>query len=199
MTTRRFILLFFVTSIANASTMHMVLQKTIFRVNAALVDMNFDNKTTESLQALTKQPYSEALENEVVKIIYGAAEAKVTLLFERSASQSRFLSEIESDMKCALKSGEVTQVEYQGIMDKIIQKFSPLKERGLKKGDQLTYQVQGDKVTTTFRAGEEQSIVSQTDVGRVPRQSVLSSYFAKCSEFREKLVRSLFERNASTQ
>jgi hypothetical protein len=71
--------------------------------------------------------------------------------------------------------------------------FDFLGERGIWEGDEVFYRIQGDTLRTIYRSADERILLDQTDVGPASRLSVLGSYFVEGSDFREGLIKSLFE------
>jgi hypothetical protein len=56
----------------------------------------------------------------------------------------------------------------------------------------MFYRIRGDTLHTVFRSAEGENLLDQVDVGPERRLFVLGGYFAPNSDFREKLVKSLF-------
>jgi hypothetical protein len=128
-----------------------------------------------------------------LEIIRRAKEAHISTRFHWGLSYDRFMGEIRNSMTCALKSGIITAAEAQRVNENAPQWFSPLKDRGFKDGDRLTYDIGVDKTRTVYMDSDGKILVDLLEQGEVPHRSVLGNYFAPCSDFREDLLRSLFE------
>ena len=67
-----------------------------------------------------------------------------------------------------------------------------IKERGYERGDRLLYRVRADSVRIVV-SEKGKIYVDTTDVGKDAPRIVMASYFAPRSDFREPLLRSLFD------
>jgi hypothetical protein len=71
--------------------------------------------------------------------------------------------------------------------------FAAIKERGYEHGDRLLYRVRADSVRMVVVSEKGKIYVDTTDVGKDAPRVVMASYFAPRSDFREPLLRSLFD------
>ena len=68
-----------------------------------------------------------------------------------------------------------------------------LRERGFERGDRLLYRVRASSLRSVVVNEKGKILVDQTDPGRESGRVVMASYFAPNNDFREPLLRSLFD------
>jgi hypothetical protein len=71
--------------------------------------------------------------------------------------------------------------------------FAPLHDRGYQKADRLLYEVGPDSLRTVVQAADGRVLIDRLEREQDTRRVVLASYFAPKSDFREPLLRSLWE------
>jgi hypothetical protein len=170
----------------------MKLEKSIFKVDVLEVSIRVDEPTRNSFRNSAQESNSfDQLASRVEHAAYDAKSAQVTVLFLRSIDFQRFTKEIRSNARCALRERAIDAAEFHRVDSHLESWFSALKARGVKKGDQLVYQILPQGLHTSYRTVEGQELVNQTDPGDPPKRSVLGGFLASCSEFRNGLVRSL--------
>lgn len=176
------------------SSMHMILKRTFLQVRAAQVDVRFDKATQSALKAIAAgQPYSDALADQVAKAVMGSQEFTIQMRFLRDVGFGEFVSGTRDNVACALKSGMISESEYQRVASGTPQWFAPVQKREFKEGDQVIYSFKGGTLTTLVRSSSGAILVKRTETGPDPRRTLLASYFAPCSDFREELIHSLFQ------
>jgi hypothetical protein len=78
------------------------------------------------------------------------------------------------------------------VRDGLARWFAPLKKRGIREGDRFAYRGRPAGLYTLVVDHEGEKLLDLTQEGSEPKRTMLASYFAPGSDFREPLVRSLF-------
>lgn len=181
------------------STMHMLLEKTIFSVDVLTLDVRVDPATAAEIgRALAgaEEP-DEETESAVARAALEADELVGRIEFQRGVSLGQFLDAVDDDMRKAVDVGWLEPAAYRSVRDGLPKWFSFVGERGgIRDGDRLSYYVRGDTLRTVFSTPDGEILLDQTDVGRQHVVALVGAWFAPGSSFREKLVESLFDRYA---
>lgn len=175
--------------------MHMLLEKTIFKVDVLTVDVWFGDADAQRIEALfSEQERGRELERTIAEVAIHSRDAYVRLVFVRdNVSLDQFVDGIRDDLGKVPEAGIITETDYEEISANLPVWFGFLKERRIRKGDEIRYRVSGDTLRTQYVGVEGDVLLDQTDVGAVNRLSVMGSYFVEKSSFREKLIRSLVQ------
>jgi hypothetical protein len=178
------------------SYMHMLFQKTFLRINVATIEVRVDQPAQARLAALAQgQKYSDALAQQLAGAAIGAQRAVVEMKFKRDIGLDRWIGVVRENLEQARKAGLISPDLERRVGQGLPQWFSPLKERGYRKGDRLVYGVEPDSLRTVVVSVAGQVFVDRLEKEQGTRKVVLASYFAPGSEFREALLKSLFEGN----
>lgn len=173
--------------------MHMLLEKTIFKVDVLTLDVRLGPLETARLDSLLAgREFSADLANSVAAVALDSRNVWARIVFQRGVSLDQFLGGVRDNLRRAEEAGIVTHEEYETIVASLPRWYSFLSDRRIRSGDQMFYRIRGDTLHTVFRSAEGEKLLDQVDVGPERRLSVLGGYFAPNSDFREKLVKSLF-------
>ncbi len=179
------------------SDMEMLFEKTIFQVNVARVRVRVDRKSALRLKDLMEghgsPEFTDGIADQVAEIVLQAPDAWVHMEFMRGASLGQFMSGIRRNMERAVKAGFVTQPHFERVSRQLPIWYAFLEERGVRDGDVGFYRIHADSLRTVFADGDGEVFLDQVDFDPPARYMVLGSYFARGSDFREKLVKSLLE------
>jgi len=176
------------------ASMHMLLQKTILNINVADIDARFDPQTQSRFaQLATGKPYTPDLGHQLALAAIDARHAIVQMQFKRDIPLNRWIGVVKDGLEQARKAGLITHDVEQRVGDSLPQWFGALKDRGYEKGDRLIYAVTPDAVRSVVVSPAGQVLVDRTEPGHEGRRVVLGSFFATGSEFREPLLKSMFE------
>jgi hypothetical protein len=174
------------------SYMHMLLQKTLLKINVATIEVRVDKATQARLAAVSGgQAYSDALAQQLANVVIAAQRAVVQMQFKRDISLSRWMGVVRENLEQARKAGLVNADLEKKVGQGLPEWFAALKARGYEKGDRLIYAVGPDSLRTVVVAANGQVFVDRLEHEQGTRWVVLASYFAYGSEFREPLLRSL--------
>ena len=178
------------------SYMHMLLQKTIFRVNVATIEVRVDKAAQGRLAGLARgQAYSDGLAQQLASVLIGAGHAVVQMKFKRDVSLDRWVGVVRDNLEEARKAGLIPADLEKRVSQGLPQWFGALKKRGYEKGDRLIYAVAPDSLRTVVVSTSGQVLVDRMEREQGARRVVMASYFAPGSDFREPLLRSLFGAN----
>jgi len=174
--------------------MHMLLQKTLLNINVADIDARFDAQTQSRFaQLATGKAYSPDLGHQLALAAIDARHAVVQMQFKRDIPLNRWIGVVKDNLEQARKAGLITRDVEQRVGDSLSQWFGALKDRGYEKGDRLIYAVTPEAVRSVVVSTGGQVLVDRTEPGPEGRRVVLGSFFATGSEFREPLLKSMFE------
>jgi hypothetical protein len=176
------------------AAMHMLLQKTVLNINVATIDVRFDRGTQSKFaQIATGKPYSPELGHQLALAAIEAKHAVVVMEFKRDIPLNRWIGVVKDSLEEARKAGLITRDAEKTVGDSLAGWFGALKDRGYVKDDRLIYAVMPDSVRSVVVSKSGQVLVDRVDPGHPGRRVVLGSYFATGSEFREPLLKSMFE------
>ncbi|HEY4183485.1 MAG TPA: hypothetical protein VGP07_00385 [Polyangia bacterium] len=176
------------------ASMHMILKKTILRINIATIDVRFDKPTQGRFAELARnQKYSDPLAQQLAQVAIGAPNAVVQMQFKHDVSLDRWMDVVRDNVKQAREAGLITAQLEQQVSQGLPQWFAPLRERGYEKGDRLLYAVSPEGLHTAVASLDGKVLIDRMDKEHGTKQVVLASYFASGSEFREPLIKSLLE------
>lgn len=176
------------------SEMSMLHEKTFLKVDVLEMKIEFGEETASKFQELIKKEAalrkSKRREN-IATAALNAKKADVKIRFLRDISWDQFASGIETDLKCVVKAGILKKQDYQDLIATLPGFFSAITERGLKNGDRLTYEIKGTQLRTRYEGPDGKVLMDRAQDSQVSRDSVLGTYFAPCSQFRDPLIESL--------
>jgi len=176
------------------ASMHMLLQKTILSINVATIEVRVDKPTQTRLAGIASgQQYSEELAQQLANVAIGAERAVVQMHFKRDIGLNRWIGVVRENLEQARKAGLISADLERQVGQGLAQWFAALKDRGYEKNDRLVYAVAPDSLRTVVVSAGGQVLVDRTDREPGARRVVMASYFAYGSEFREPLLRSLFQ------
>jgi hypothetical protein len=178
------------------AAMHMLLQKTVLKINVANIDVRFDKPTQSKLASLVgARPYSYELDDQLARVAIAAPHAVVQMQFVRDIPLNRWIGVVRDNLELARDAGLIGRDLEQKVSDGIPQWFAPLADRGYKKGDRLLYAITPDTFRTVVVSEGGQVLLDMGEHEAGTRRVVLASYFAPKSDTREPLIRSLWERH----
>jgi hypothetical protein len=177
------------------AAMHMLLQKTVLKINVANIDVRFDKPTQGKLANLVGgKPYSYELDDQLAKVAIAAPHAVVQMQFVRDIPLNRWIGVVRDNLELARDAGLIGRDLEQKVSNGIPQWFAPLADRGYKKGDRLLYEITPNTFRTVVLSEGGQVLLDMGEHEAGTRRVVLASYFAPKSDTREPLIRSLWEK-----
>jgi len=176
------------------AAMHMLLQKTVLNIKVATIDVRFDKGTQGRFAQLAGgKSYAPDLGHQLALAAIDARHAVVVMQFQRDIPLNRWIGVVKDNLEQARKAGLLTRDVEQRVGNSLADWFGALKDRGYEKDDRLIYAVMPDSVRSVVVSKSGQVLVDRVDQGHEGRRVVLGSYFATGSEFREPLLKSMFE------
>ena len=176
------------------AAMHMLLQKTVLNIKVATIDVRFDKGTQGRFAQLAGgKSYAPDLGHQMALAAIDARHAVVVMQFQRDIPLNRWIGVVKDNLEQARKAGLITREVEQRVGNSLAEWFGALKDRGYEKDDRLIYAVMPDSVRSVVVSKGGQVFVDRVDQGHEGRRVVLGSYFATGSEFREPLLKSMFE------
>jgi hypothetical protein len=177
------------------SSMHMLLQKTVLKIDVATVDVRVDRATQARFAELARgQQYSYPLDAQLASAAMAAPHAVVQMQFVRDVPLNRWIGVVHDNMELAREAGLIGRDIEQRVANGIPQWFAPLQERGYQKDDKLIYAVSPDTLRTVVVSAGGQVLLDLSEREAGARRVVMPSYFAPKSDTRELLIRSLLEK-----
>lgn len=177
------------------ATMRMLYERTLFAVDVLRLTVAFGAEDGRRIEALAAdRGYSDHVADSIARIATASRDAFVRIRFERDVSQDQFFDGVRDNLGKAVAAGIIAESTYDMISGNLPVWYGFLAERGIVDGDGIVYRILGDTLRTQFIAYDGEVVRDQTDIGAERRLAVLGSYYAPDSNFREKLIRSLFER-----
>jgi len=176
------------------AAMHMLLQKTVLNIKVATIDVRFDKGTQGRFaQIAGGKTYAPDLGHQLALAAIDAKHAVVVMQFQRDIPLNRWIGVVKDNLEQARKASLITREVEQRVGNSLADWFGALKDRGYEKDDRLIYAVMPDSVRSVVVSKSGQVLVDRVDQGHEGRRVVLGSYFATGSEFREPLLKSMFE------
>lgn len=174
------------------SSMHMLMEKTIFGVDVLTIDVRFDRATQARLRTLAGSPplSSQAIDR-IAAAAVDAGEVWASIAFRRRVSLSQWLDGVGDSLASASRAGLIQEQTYRELMANLPRWFAAVAERGFQAGDRILYRGYPDRLRTVLVTPEGRVLVNHVGEGAAPRRTLLAGYFAPGSDTREPLVRSL--------
>jgi hypothetical protein len=172
--------------------MHMLLEKTLLKVDVAHIDVAVDKATQGKLvTAAAGKAYSPALESELAKIVLSADEAIVQMKFVRDVSFGQWIDGVRESLDKAVAAGLVSPALKKQVSDGMPVWFKAAEPRGLKTGDRIVYRIKPSSLRSMIVQSDGKVVVDRTDEGAVSGDMTLASFFAPGTDYRTLLLKSL--------
>lgn len=174
------------------SRMHTLLQRTLLKVDVLTVDICFDSATARQLTPFAvRARLSGAAADSLARVALGGEQARARVEFLRDVSLAQFLDGVREDLRQAVKAGLLTGADYRVLDAGLPGWYAALERRGIRKGDQIIYDMGPDAVRTSFLRREGAPPIEHSVRGRGLRNSPLATWLARGSSFRPGLLDSL--------
>jgi hypothetical protein len=175
--------------------MATLLEKTIFKVNVAWLELWFTPEVDEQLQQLAADARPSSRDS-IAALATRATDVFARLHFERDVSLDQFLDGLQGSARRARDAGIISPATYEDIVASSPHWYAFLKDRGIRDGDEMFYRIRGDTLRTVYRSAAGEILLDQRDVGAERRRSVLGGYLAPGSDFRRGLIESVGQRTS---
>jgi len=173
--------------------LQMLFEATLFQLDVAEVEAFLSTKTAvRLLPLLSERSPNREKSIRAAGILMEADSVVFRLRFLRDLSRDRLLNRTRDNLFTAVDAGEWTREEFDRVWPSVEAGFSPLTERGVRKGDTLYYVVLGDTVECLVYGSDGALILRFLQSGTERARGTRAAFFAPGSDFREKLIESLF-------
>jgi hypothetical protein len=175
------------------SSMHMLLEKTVLKVDVLTVDVKVTKKTQDKFnQIASGKTFTPDLGNQIADIAIKADDALVQLEFKRDVPLNTWIGEVRRNLQQARDAGLISPELQQKVSDGLPNSFAAMSSRGYKLGDRLLYRVRPDSLRTVVVGPDHTTVLlDRLDKDVALRRVTMACYFAPGSDFRDLLVRSL--------
>lgn len=176
------------------SSMHMLLRKTLLKVHVLTVDVRVGKAVHGRLvELIGNKPYSDELGKRLAGVAIDADDALVQVRYLRKVSFKQWLEGVAENFDHAEAAGLITPELRRRIEARLPVMFAAVAERGFERGDRLLYRVRPSSLRSVVVNEKGKILVDQADPGKESGRVVMASYFAPNNDFREPLLRSLFD------
>ncbi len=175
--------------------MRMLFEKTFLKIDVLRLVIRLNAEDAWKIEELAAgRNYSDELAHAIADIAIHSRDAWARIRFERDISLGQFLGGTDDNLRKARDAGIIAEGDYEKISRAMPVWYAFLEERGIKDGDVMLYRVRDDSLHTQYWGVDGDLLLDQIDVGPERRLALLGSYFVRGSDFRERLIKSLFER-----
>jgi len=159
------------------------------------LEVHFGLETTERFQAVVRgKDHDPSMADSIAEIATRSRDANIRLHFLRNISLDQFVKGAIKNAKKVYEANIITKETYEKITEELPVLYSVLKERGIRKHDQMLYRIRDDGFRTIYSGVDGTIYLDQQNHEEQHRLALLGGYFVSKSEFREHLIRSLFLR-----
>ena len=174
--------------------MAMRYERTIFNVDILQLEVGFDDETARTFSSLVQgRSYDEVIAQQVVDAALAAPDVMVRTQFLRDVTLDQFLGGMRDNLRNARENGYLTTDEERVIARETTDGYAILADRGIRKNEVMWYRLRGDTLHVALVAGDGEVLVEDRPVGPERRMAVLGGDLSEGSDFREDLIRSLFQ------
>ena len=176
------------------SSMRMLLEKTLLKVDVLTVHVQVDSDTQARLKEIAEgKKYTKALGDQAADIAIKSEDAKVVLKFKRSVPMGMWLDGVVENLDQAAASGLITKATRNKVAAGMKKAFAKISDRSYEENDKVIYRVKPGALEVKVVTAEGKEILKFVDRDKDAPGVVLASYFAPKSDFRIPLLRSLFK------
>lgn len=166
---------------------------TFMKIDVADVEVRVSQATSRDLRALVEgKQHSDAVSDRIAERILNADTLLNRMHYLRDGGFGKFKKGIQRGLESALKSGLLEKSEFESIWVDFERELSQLADRGVKKGEDLIYWMEGARVRVVALTADGDLLLDFSREGPQWERGFKGSYFARKSRFRKPLIRSLF-------
>jgi hypothetical protein len=174
------------------SHMYTLLQRTLLKIDVLTVDVCFDAETARRFARLAgRGRLTRPAADSIVAVALASEHAQARVGFLRDVSLDDFLEGVRDDLWQAVEAGLLADSVFRVLQAGLPSWYSPLRRRGIRKGDQILYDMGQDEVRTVFLRREGTTALEHRERGRGLRNSPLATWLARGSSFRPGMLESL--------
>lgn len=164
------------------------------KIDVADIEARLTPTEAASLGALVRQgKATRSLIDQAATVVLKADTVAFRFTFLRDGGLDRFLEGTRKNLERARKAGVISEAEYVSVWEGFRRTMKAVEERGARRGDQLLYRIQKDGVRMIFLGTEGHLLFDTTHTGEGWTRGIKGSFLARDSNYREKLIRSLWD------
>jgi hypothetical protein len=172
--------------------MSALLEVTLFKIDVLTLTVRVNAATADRLRDLAEgRDYSDELADSVSAVMLEVDDAWARQVFHRDVSLGRLVGGMRETAKKAAEAGFITKEYLEEFSENAPLWFGFLEESGAKKGDELIFRVDGDRLRTVYRTADGRILMDELAEGAEGRRASIPSFFAPGTRFRKHLVESL--------
>jgi hypothetical protein len=173
--------------------MEMTQRRSFLRVAVVSVDVWLDEMTRGRVRELARgRSYSRELGSQIAATVLDSQDALVRVRFLRRVTLDQFLDAVAGSLERAQRAGVLDERERREAHARAAEAFGVLGSRGFARGDRIEYRLRPALLRTMVVASTGDVLLDRTASDGAARRAILAGYFARGSDYREPLVRSLF-------
>jgi hypothetical protein len=162
------------------------------------IEIQFGSEVSSRLRTLVRQPgLPTGLADSIANTAMHSRDAFVEIRFLRDIGLGLFVQEARRTARRVCDAGVIDETTYKEISRNLPVWYSPLRNRGIKKNDRMSYRILNDTLRTVYRGESGEVYLDQINHGSVPRLTVLGGYFVEQSDFRDGLINSYLRTQVS--
>ncbi len=173
------------------ATMHMLYERTIFRVDVLDLTLRFGPEAAQRLSDVLSSSDGRRSDDALANTALDARQVLARVVFRRDVRLGQFLDGLESNLRAARSAGIVSAGEFDTIMRDVRAQYESLRERGFRDRDTMWYRVRGDSLHVVVQSADGAILLDERVIGPERRRSVLGGYLAPGSDFRKGLLESI--------
>jgi hypothetical protein len=174
------------------SEMSALLEVTVFKIDVLTLTVRVNAATAERLRSLAEgQDYSDELADSVSAVMREVDDAWARQVFHRDVSLGRLTGGMRDTGRKAAEAGFISQEYFEEFSRNVPLWFAFLEETGAKKGDEIVFRIDGDRLRTVYRTVDGRILMDEVAEGAEGRRASIPSFFAPGTRFRKRLVESL--------
>jgi len=171
--------------------LHTILERTFLRVDVLRLDICLDSSAAARVDRLLEHGRSRASDDSIAHVIVNAAQVLGRIRFLRNVGFGQFLDGVAEDQQKAVHAGWLPDSTFLAIRAGLPEWFAFLENRDIRKDDEIVYHLPAGQVQSTYVDPRGDVLMQRTDAGYWRRASVLVTWLAPGSNFRNGLLDSL--------
>jgi hypothetical protein len=171
-----------------------LMEVTLLKIDVLTLTVRVPAATGERLRALARSGLPrEALADSVARLVLASPRLQARQLLLRDVSVDRFLGGILETTRHAVNAGYVPAAYLASLEARLPPLFDFLAERGVRKGDEVFFEVRGGVSRTMYRDVTGDVLLDRTVDDADASRASIPAFFAPGTRFREGLINSLLE------
>jgi hypothetical protein len=176
---------------AERAHLHTIMEKTFLQVDVLRLDICLDSTAAAHVESLHAQGRSRTIDDSIARVIVNADSVLGRIRFLRNVGFGQFLDGVAEDQQKAVDAGLLPDSTFLAIRASLPEWFAFLENRDIHENDEIVYHMPRGEVQTTYVSADGDVLMQRTDAGDWRRASVLVTWFAPGSSFRDGLLDSL--------